>query len=145
MSVNNTTVTVTIAGMTCKGCGVSFGVEAGFLANAREEGDGKHWFRCTNPRCPWEAQSYQESEMTRLRKQVEAVKRSRDFFIGECGAERERTRAEQRRSAALRGVLTKTKKRVAAGVCPCCNRTFRDLARHMKGKHPSYGMAEGAL
>jgi hypothetical protein len=25
------------------------------------------------------------------------------------------------------------------GVCPCCNRTFQQLARHMKAKHPGYG------
>jgi len=28
------------------------------------------------------------------------------------------------------------KKRASAGVCPCCNRTFVQLARHMKTKHP---------
>jgi hypothetical protein len=27
---------------------------------------------------------------------------------------------------------------VANGVCPCCNRTFQNLARHMAGKHPDY-------
>ena len=39
---------------------------------------------------------------------------------------------------ALRGVITKTKRRIANGVCPCCNRSFADLAKHMKGKHPKY-------
>lgn len=28
------------------------------------------------------------------------------------------------------------RKRVQAGVCICCNRTFVNLARHMKCKHP---------
>lgn len=28
--------------------------------------------------------------------------------------------------------------RVGAGVCPCCKRTFQQLARHMKCKHPKY-------
>lgn len=27
-------------------------------------------------------------------------------------------------------------KRVNKGVCPCCNRTFQNLANHMKTKHP---------
>lgn len=27
-------------------------------------------------------------------------------------------------------------KRVHKGVCPCCNRTFSDLQKHMKTKHP---------
>lgn len=26
-------------------------------------------------------------------------------------------------------------KRINAGVCPCCNRTFQNLARHMATKH----------
>lgn len=26
-------------------------------------------------------------------------------------------------------------KRVSGGVCPCCNRTFKNLAAHMKTKH----------
>lgn len=28
------------------------------------------------------------------------------------------------------------KKRATAGVCPCCNRSFVQLSRHMKSKHP---------
>lgn len=45
---------------------------------------------------------------------------------------------EERAHAATRGHLTRQKKRAAAGVCPCCKRTFQQLARHMKAKHPSF-------
>lgn len=34
----------------------------------------------------------------------------------------------------------KIEKRVANGVCPCCNRTFEDLARHMSTKHKDYAL-----
>lgn len=37
-----------------------------------------------------------------------------------------------------RGVVTKTKNRIGKGVCPCCNRTFVELARHIATKHPDY-------
>lgn len=30
------------------------------------------------------------------------------------------------------------KNRVANGVCPCCNRHFENLERHMKGQHPDF-------
>lgn len=30
------------------------------------------------------------------------------------------------------------RRRTAAGVCPCCNRSFVQLARHMKTKHPDH-------
>ena len=47
-------------------------------------------------------------------------------------------RAERSSHAATKGKLTKTKNRIANGVCPCCNRTFVQLARHMKSQHPEY-------
>jgi hypothetical protein len=53
-------------------------------------------------------------------------------------AARELLEAEERSHAATRGHLTRHKKRASAGVCPCCNRTFQQLARHMKTKHPDY-------
>lgn len=56
-------------------------------------------------------------------------------------ATRDLVHAEERSHAATRGHLTRARKkaeRVAAGVCPCCNRTFQNLARHMHGQHPDY-------
>lgn len=44
----------------------------------------------------------------------------------------------ERSAAAQRGVLTRLKNRVAAGVCPCCHRSFKQLSEHMKMKHPDY-------
>lgn len=39
---------------------------------------------------------------------------------------------------AHKGQATRLRKRLAAGVCPCCTCTFADLARHMAGQHPDY-------
>lgn len=44
----------------------------------------------------------------------------------------------KRKCSAIKGVATRIKRRVSAGVCPCCNRTFQCLARHMATKHPDY-------
>lgn len=44
---------------------------------------------------------------------------------------------ENRRRAAI-GQVTKLKNRVSHGVCPCCNRTFENLQRHMASKHPTF-------
>lgn len=43
--------------------------------------------------------------------------------------------AEKRGHAATKGQLTKVTQRVRAGVCPECNRTFKQLARHVRAKH----------
>lgn len=50
---------------------------------------------------------------------------------------------ELRRRAAV-GQVTKIKNRVGHGVCPCCNRTFENLARHMANKHPTFAATEAA-
>lgn len=44
---------------------------------------------------------------------------------------------EASRRATL-GQLTKERKRVSNGVCPCCQRTFANLGRHMHTKHPDF-------
>jgi hypothetical protein len=43
--------------------------------------------------------------------------------------------AEERSHSATKGQMTKLRKRVEAGVCPRCKRTFQNLARHMETKH----------
>lgn len=66
-----------------------------------------------------------------LRQQLATARRSRD-------ATRDLLDHEQRSHAATRGHLTRTRKRAAHGVCPCCKRTFQQLDRHMKAKHPNF-------
>lgn len=43
---------------------------------------------------------------------------------------------QQRATKANATRLRKLKTRVSNGVCPCCNRTFQNLQRHMASKHP---------
>lgn len=45
---------------------------------------------------------------------------------------------EERRVRAYRGVVGKMRRRVGNGVCPCCNRTFKQLSAHMENKHPHF-------
>jgi hypothetical protein len=77
-----------------------------------------------------------ESETDRLRRELERRARAHE-------ATRDLLEHEQRSHAATRGHLTRTKRRVAAGVCPCCQRTFKQLERHMKAKHPGYVASAG--
>jgi hypothetical protein len=60
-------------------------------------------------------------------------------------AERTRTRRlreevdrERRSHSATKGQITKLKRRVGKGVCPCCNRHFANVERHMATQHPDY-------
>ena len=72
---------------------------------------------------------------------VKAFFGSRDR-AGRLASERDQLAASLRgtkaNAARTRKELHSVKARVAHGVCPCCNRTFKQLARHMKTKHPDY-------
>ena len=77
-----------------------------------------------------------KSDLEKLRDQVAA----KDEALRNAEHERdmERTRAANI-AKKLKATETKTAtaaKRTAAGVCTCCNRTFKQLAAHMKNKHP---------
>lgn len=49
--------------------------------------------------------------------------------------EDEKREAEERARKA-EAATARIKKRTAAGVCPCCTRSFTNLRRHMASKHP---------
>jgi len=72
-----------------------------------------------------------KTEAEKLREQLEEQQRR-------TMAARDLLEAEERSHAATRGHLTRTKKRVAAGVCPHpdCHRHFTNLERHVASKHP---------
>lgn len=63
------------------------------------------------------------------------------FPLGPTEAEKlqqDRASHHKARAAAYKGQVTKIKRRVGAGICPCCNRSFANLARHMAGQHPDF-------
>jgi hypothetical protein len=72
-----------------------------------------------------------KGEAAKLREQLE---RERDR-AARLAASRDQAEASAR---AYKGVATRARRRASAGVCPCCNRTFQQLARHMKTKHPDF-------
>lgn len=80
-----------------------------------------------------------KSEKETLKEQLEMKEKQ----LGWANQRAERTekekQREQRRVKAYKGVITKTRQRVANGICPCCTRSFQNLHAHMKTKHPKYG------
>lgn len=84
-----------------------------------------------------------ETEADKLRRERDRLAQRVAERDDEIRRQRERAEGLDRRLAATRGVVTRIKNRVGHGVCPCCNRTFEDLARHMASKHPTFS-AEAA-
>lgn len=72
-----------------------------------------------------------KGEAEKLKERLEAQSQRTEYW------RKERERSERKLSAA-KGQATKLRKRAAGGACPCCNRTYVDVARHMATKHPDY-------
>lgn len=119
-------VTVTLEPKECPSCGTVFGVVSAVYQRYKNNGQA---IRCTNPKCAWDSMVIQETEAMRLQKKLDSEVQARRWVEQSLAA-------EKNSHAATKGTLTKIRKRVHNGVCPCCNRTFANLARHMKTKHP---------
>lgn len=125
-----TTITreVALVDTSCAKCGIVFAVPDWWDRQRRDSGEG---FYCPN------GHTLLYGKNT-LEKRLAAAERARDAARAHAQAVQDQNDAERKAHSATKGQLTKAKKRIAAGVCPCCNRTFRNLARHMTGQHPDY-------
>lgn len=112
----------------CVNCGIRFAVPKPWLDDRRRD---KREFLCPNGH----TLSYQEGIVERLQRELSAEKtRTADALARAERAERLKLAAERKEKRA--------RKRVANGVCPCCNRTFINLQRHMGTKHPDWQTQE---
>lgn len=55
---------------------------------------------------------------------------------------RDQLSAAEADAEATRVRLLRDRHRFANGVCPCCNRTFDNVRRHMQTKHPDYDASD---
>lgn len=79
-----------------------------------------------------------DSDLDDLKKQLKRATQAADQARAEATHQRDQREAAERSLRATRAAHTRTKNRIANGTCPCCKRTFRDLAEHMQNKHPEY-------
>lgn len=107
-------------------CNLEFGLPRSLYDDCRNNGTAFHCPKCGCPRV------FTESETKKLKKAIRILKGNVD------NSERRRLEAEEQRNAARKS-HKKMRDRVKNGVCPCCNRSFDNLLRHMRTKHPDYG------
>lgn len=115
----------------CADCGVIFAITDDYEERRREDGKG---FYCPNGH----SLSYLETETDRLRKALDQEKLHHQWTreSRERAVKDAKVADYQRRAA--KGQLTKAKKRAAAGLCPCCRRSFANVQAHVAGQHPDY-------
>lgn len=91
--------------------------------------------------CPWgHVQHFAEgeTEADKLRRERDRLKQNTAYLQDQLREAREATEHQRRRANGYKGHATRITKRAKAGVCPCCNRTFKQLAAHMANKHPEF-------
>lgn len=115
----------------CINCSILFWVPKGFTDNRRKD---KRDFYCPNGH----AMAFTENEADRLRRERDRLKQNEAYLQDRLKREQTSREAAERSASAMRGQVTKLKNRAANGVCPCCNRTFSDLQRHMASKHKGF-------
>ena len=118
---------------TCILCGVVIVMPEDFY-NCRLK-DQKHFY-CINGHSQFFKRG--QTEADKLRKELEAAEAEAEYQKRRAMRAYEAQRKEERRTAAYKGQVTKIKNRVGKGVCPCCNRSFVNLARHMANQHPNF-------
>lgn len=135
---------LTLVEVECGNCITHFAIDDTLQQRCLETG---RKFYCPNGH----ANYYQDDELSRLREEREKLKQEADNARKRMAwAERQANDLNdalvetKKQYAATKGQLTKTRKRIAHGVCPCCNRTFANVARHVTSKHPDFKVQANA-
>jgi len=128
-------IQVTMETIICYKCAIPFGVPDSYKENLINTGES---FYCPNGH----SQCYTEPKISVLQKKLE-----KSMHDAEAESRRLRDIIDRKNSSigsitrqksAIKGQLTKIKNRVKNGVCPCCNRTFKNLADHISLMHPEW-------
>jgi FtsZ-binding cell division protein ZapB len=123
--------TRTLTEIHCTGCGIDWAAPGDWLKERRRTGAN---FYCPNGCC----RAYHETEADKLRKEKAALENR----LASARANADQLRADndhlERSRNAYKGKYNTARKRIGKGVCPCCNRFFQNVSRHMDNKHPDY-------
>lgn len=121
----NTETHIQIVAHWCNGCGIPYGLPEGFIEQRRR--DHETWT------CPNGCKRHfppGESDAEKLRR-AEAREVALQDQLSAAIRDAEQTRVQ----------LLRDRQRYANGVCPCCNRYFANVHRHMTTQHPEVDAA----
>lgn len=108
-------------------CGIPFAIPENLHTQMHDGGNSCH---CPNGHSMYYDNSYKD--------RLAAEQAKHDQTRARLDAEKTALTAQKAATTREKNKRERIEKRVAAGVCPVCNRTFQQLARHMKGQHPEY-------
>lgn len=115
--------------MRCGECAIEFYVPDWFYKERKEEGEG---WSCPNGH----RRIFKEPEIDQLRRERDRLKQETARLEDEAKKAWGVAAAERLQAEKAKKETAKVKKRAISATCPCCNRSFANVARHMKSKHP---------
>lgn len=123
--------------MECGTCGVVHAIPETLYDSCYEYGG--FWHCPIGHRRGWN-EGEQERERKSLQRKLEKSEQEKQRAIKQKEWAEQETENQRRSASAYKGQVTKLKNRAKAGVCPCCQRTFKQLAAHMKNMHPDFSV-----
>lgn len=135
-TMNHTTVLVVEE---CCTCHVTFGIPRTWQESLKQT---HAIFYCP----AGHGQSYNgKTDVQKLREKLAETEQYRrnlaertEYAEAALRAKQDQLEATERSLRGHKAAKTRIKNRIAAGVCPCCNRQFQNLHRHMTGQHPDF-------
>jgi hypothetical protein len=117
--------------MCCPTCSVLYAVPTQLIAEARRRGNRERVWYCPNGHELGFNDPPGESEAAKLKRRLRWAQDDAAYL---------RSRLDQAEASrrAQKAATTRLRRRVAAGTCPCCKRTFQQLSRHMASQHPDF-------
>lgn len=116
--------------ISCYHCGLYFGIPNQLYKRVVTDAEGSIYCPACKGGFGW-----RESDDA---KKIKALEKKLQWEAEESAKQNKRAINAESSLRATKGVVTKLKRRGAAGTCPCCKRTFKQLTAHMKKKHPEF-------
>lgn len=111
--------------ISCGECGIKFFVPSNWVEDRRDKGNYGRRFHCPNGH----VRVWSESTLDVVTRERDRLKQANARLEDELRDGVARADREAKKAA-------RVKRRAEAALCPCCNRHFSQLERHMKSKHP---------
>lgn len=120
-------------GLNCYLCGTAFWIEG---AVYRQRKSDRRSFWCPNGHEQhFTSKTADQQRIEQLEREATAAKREAEQQRQMRQWAETRAKGANIQAGKAKAALRRTITRVHAGVCPHCNRTFKQLAAHMKAKH----------
>ena len=130
------TVIETVNTLHCPNCGMLFGITEDFEKRRRD--DHADFYCPRGHSMSYKAETEAERLKRQLQQRTDELSRARAYHDQREADLQERIRTRDRRIGGYKSVVTRTKRKIAAGRCPCCSHQFKDLESHMKNRHPNW-------